>query len=79
MWPWSEQVPPWLTEQDVRTLQLLAQGEVVGKARVPGHGQVLLVGFSSERALQDAAPGLSQLCSQGVLQSSSWLRSIPTQ
>ena len=62
----SEQVPPWLTEQDVRTLQLLAQGEVVGKARVPGHGQVLLVGFSSERALQDAAPGLSQLCSQGL-------------
>ncbi|DAA17244.1 TPA: hypothetical protein BOS_20817 [Bos taurus] len=35
----SEQVPPWLTEQDVQALQLLAQGEVAGKARVPGHGQ----------------------------------------
>ncbi|KAM5313713.1 Golgi-associated kinase 1A [Glossophaga mutica] len=62
----SEQVPPWLTEHDVRTLQLLAQGEVVGKARVPGHGQVLQVGFSTEDALQDVSPGLGGLCSRGL-------------
>lgn len=62
----SEQVPPWLTEQDVQTLQLLAQGQVVGKARVPGHGQVLQVGFSAKGALQDLSPGLSHLCSQGL-------------
>uniref|UniRef100_A0A8C3WSG4 Golgi associated kinase 1A n=1 Tax=Catagonus wagneri TaxID=51154 RepID=A0A8C3WSG4_9CETA len=62
----SGQVPPWLTEHDVRTLQLLAQGEVVGKARVPGHGQVLQVAFSAEGAFQDVSPGFSQLCSQGL-------------
>ncbi|KAI5932123.1 Golgi-associated kinase 1A isoform X2 [Manis javanica] len=60
------QVPPWLTEQDMQTLRLLAHGEVVGKARVPGHGQVLQVSFSAEGALQDVSPGLSQLCSQGL-------------
>nr|XP_014715565.2 Golgi-associated kinase 1A isoform X1 [Equus asinus]XP_044610505.1 Golgi-associated kinase 1A isoform X1 [Equus asinus] len=60
------QVPPWLTEHDVQTLRLLAQGEVVGKTRVPGHGQVLQVGFSTEGALQDMSPGLSRLCSQGL-------------
>lgn len=60
------QVPPWLTEHDVQTLHLLAQGEVVGKARVPGHGQVLQVGFSSEGAFQDTSSGLSRLCSQGL-------------
>lgn len=60
------QVPPWLTEHDVQTLRLLAHGKVVGKARVPGHGQVLQVGFSTEDALQDGSRGLSQLCSQGL-------------
>lgn len=62
----SGQVPPWLTEHDVQTLRLLAQGEVVGKARVPGHGQVLQVGFSTEGAIQDVSPGLSRLCSCGL-------------
>ncbi|XP_040492838.1 Golgi-associated kinase 1A [Ursus maritimus] len=60
------QVPPWLTEHDVQMLQLLAQGEVVAKARVPGHGQVLQVGFSSEGDLQNISSGLSHLCSQGL-------------
>uniref|UniRef100_A0A2K5C812 Golgi associated kinase 1A n=2 Tax=Aotus nancymaae TaxID=37293 RepID=A0A2K5C812_AOTNA len=61
------QVPPWLTDHDVQMLRLLAHGEVVGKARVPAHGQVLQVGFSSEGALQDMSPPrLSQLCSQGL-------------
>ncbi|XP_037704315.1 Golgi-associated kinase 1A isoform X2 [Choloepus didactylus] len=63
----SGQVPPWLTEHDVEALWLLAQGEVVGKARIPAHGQVLQVGFSPEGSLQGvSAPGLSQLCSQGL-------------
>ncbi|XP_054450476.1 Golgi-associated kinase 1A [Pteronotus mesoamericanus] len=60
------QVPPWLTEHDRQALQLLAQGQVAGKARVPGHGQVLQVSFSSEGALQDASPRLGGLCSQGL-------------
>ncbi|MBZ3884413.1 Protein FAM198A, partial [Sciurus carolinensis] len=60
-------VPPWFTDHDVQTLQLLAQGEVVGKARVPAHGQVLQVGFSVQGALQDMSPPrFSQLCSQGL-------------
>ncbi|XP_076986508.1 Golgi-associated kinase 1A isoform X2 [Tamandua tetradactyla] len=63
----SGQVPPWLTEHDVKTLRLLVQGEVVGKARIPAHGQVLQVGFSPEGNLQGVvSPGLSQLCSQGL-------------
>ncbi|XP_045385792.1 Golgi-associated kinase 1A [Lemur catta] len=63
----GRQVPPWLTERDVQTLRLLAQGEVVGKARVPAHGQVLQVGFSAEGAHQDLSPPrLSRLCSQGL-------------
>nr|XP_015856945.2 Golgi-associated kinase 1A isoform X2 [Peromyscus maniculatus bairdii]XP_042137898.1 Golgi-associated kinase 1A isoform X2 [Peromyscus maniculatus bairdii] len=61
------QVPPWFTEHDVQTLWLLAHGEVVGKARVPAHGQVLQVGLSADGALQDMSPlRLSQLCSQGL-------------
>lgn len=59
-------MPPWLTEHDVRTLQLLARGEVVGKARVPGHGQVLQVGLSTEGAPQGASAGLGGLCSRGL-------------
>ncbi|KAL1782560.1 FAM198A isoform X2 [Sigmodon hispidus] len=60
------QLPPWFTEHDIQTLQLLAHGEVVGKARIPGHGQVLQVGLSDGDALQDMSPvRLSQLCSQG--------------
>ncbi|XP_006893120.1 PREDICTED: protein FAM198A [Elephantulus edwardii] len=63
----SGQIPPWFTEHDVQVLRLLAQGEVVGKARVPGHGQVLQVGLSTEGALQDVPPpDLGQRCSQGL-------------
>lgn len=62
----SGQVPPWFTEHDVQMFQLLAKGEVVGKARIPGHGQVLQVAFSNEGALQNMSSGLSHLCSQGL-------------
>ncbi|XP_005634381.1 Golgi-associated kinase 1A isoform X1 [Canis lupus baileyi] len=62
----SGQVPPWFTEHDVQMFQLLAKGEVVGKARIPGHGQVLQVAFSNEGVLQNMSSGLSHLCSQGL-------------
>ncbi|XP_041799184.1 Golgi-associated kinase 1A isoform X1 [Chelmon rostratus] len=34
---------PWLSEDDIQKMVLLAGGEVVSKARVPAHGQVLQV------------------------------------
>ena len=34
---------PWLSEDDIQKMELLAEGEVVSKARVPAHGQVLQV------------------------------------
>ncbi|XP_029133752.2 uncharacterized protein gask1a [Labrus bergylta] len=34
---------PWLSEDDIQKMELLAGGEVVSKARVPAHGQVLQV------------------------------------
>ncbi|KAK9513257.1 hypothetical protein VZT92_026804 [Zoarces viviparus] len=33
----------WLSQDDVRKMELLAEGEVISKARVPAHGQVLRV------------------------------------
>uniref|UniRef100_A0A4W6EWR6 Golgi associated kinase 1A n=1 Tax=Lates calcarifer TaxID=8187 RepID=A0A4W6EWR6_LATCA len=36
---------PWLSEDDIQKMELLAGGEVVSKARVPAHGQVLQVGL----------------------------------
>ncbi|NXC14761.1 F198A protein, partial [Corythaeola cristata] len=35
--------PPWLSNDDLQKMQLLASGRVVSKTRVPGHGQVLRV------------------------------------
>lgn len=37
------QPPPWLSKDDIQKMELLAGGEVVSKARVPAHGQVLQV------------------------------------
>nr|XP_019946685.1 PREDICTED: protein FAM198A [Paralichthys olivaceus] len=34
---------PWLSHDDIQKMELLAGGEVVSKARVPAHGQVLQV------------------------------------
>ncbi|XP_062254374.1 uncharacterized protein gask1a [Platichthys flesus] len=39
----SPQPLPWLSPDDIQKMELLAGGEVVSKARVPGHGQVLQV------------------------------------
>ncbi|XP_071068375.1 Golgi-associated kinase 1A [Dasypus novemcinctus] len=61
------QAPPWLSEHDVETLRLLAHGQVVGKARVPGHGQVLQVGLAPGGHPQAApTPALGPLCAQGL-------------
>ncbi|XP_059194288.1 uncharacterized protein gask1a isoform X2 [Centropristis striata] len=38
LWP-----VPWLSEDDIQKMELLAGGEVVSKTRVPAHGQVLRV------------------------------------
>lgn len=43
--------PPWLSDDDLQKMRLLAGGQVVSKTRVPAHGQVLRVGL---RALGDA-------------------------
>jgi len=39
--------PPWLSRDDVRKMELLAEGAVVSKARVPAHGQVLRVALDA--------------------------------
>ncbi|XP_071325890.1 uncharacterized protein gask1a isoform X2 [Trachinotus anak] len=39
---------PWLSEDDVQKMELLAGGEVVSKARVPAHGQVLQVSLEPQ-------------------------------
>ncbi|XP_075601819.1 Golgi-associated kinase 1A [Balearica regulorum gibbericeps] len=43
--------PPWLSDDDLQKMQLLASGQVVSKTRIPAHGQVLRVGL---RAVGDA-------------------------
>ncbi|KAM8978680.1 Golgi-associated kinase 1A isoform 2-T2 [Sarcophilus harrisii] len=55
--------PPWFTADDVQKMQLLAHGEVTGRARVPGHGQVLRVGLSGRAGA--VPPDLGRLCSEG--------------
>ncbi|KAM9310052.1 Golgi-associated kinase 1A [Pholidichthys leucotaenia] len=36
---------PWFSRDDIQRMKLLAEGEVVSKARLPAHGQVLQVGL----------------------------------
>ncbi|NWR35523.1 F198A protein, partial [Tachuris rubrigastra] len=47
----ERKTPPWLSEDDLRKMQLLASGQVVSKTRIPAHGQVMRVGL---QALGDA-------------------------
>ncbi|XP_020849015.1 Golgi-associated kinase 1A [Phascolarctos cinereus] len=60
------EIPPWFTADDMWKMRLLARGEVTGRARVPGHGQVLRVGFSVEGIQNALPPDLGQLCSEGL-------------
>ncbi|XP_042527007.1 Golgi-associated kinase 1A [Dipodomys spectabilis] len=60
-------LPPWFSQEDSNRLQLLTHGELVDKARVPAHGQVLQVGLWLPGAYQDTPPRvLSQWCSSGL-------------
>ncbi|NXN96560.1 F198A protein, partial [Rhinopomastus cyanomelas] len=57
---WS--TPPWLSDDDVQKMRLLAGGHVVSKTRIPAHGQVLRVGL---RAAGDAERGASPASLEG--------------
>ncbi|XP_068261256.1 Golgi-associated kinase 1A [Nyctibius grandis] len=48
--------PPWLSDDDLQKMWLLASGQVVSKTHVPAHGQVLRVGL---RGVGDAEVGVS--------------------
>ncbi|XP_078028142.1 uncharacterized protein gask1a isoform X2 [Epinephelus lanceolatus] len=70
---------PWLSDDDIQRMELLAGGEVVSKNRVPAHGQVLRVALdppmhqqpSSQRGSPEHGPGHrhpethSERCQQG--------------
>ncbi|KAI3361509.1 hypothetical protein L3Q82_013661 [Scortum barcoo] len=47
---------PWLSEDDIQKMELLALGEVVSKARVPAHGQVLQVALDPPTNQQQSTP-----------------------
>uniref|UniRef100_A0A3Q3JDS4 Golgi associated kinase 1A n=1 Tax=Monopterus albus TaxID=43700 RepID=A0A3Q3JDS4_MONAL len=46
---------PWLSRDDIQKMELLAGGEVVSKARVPAHGQVLQVALDPPAPHQQAS------------------------
>ncbi|NXF05985.1 F198A protein, partial [Smithornis capensis] len=67
----ERKTPPWLSDDDLQKMQLLARGQVVSKTRIPAHGQVMRVGLqamgdakgdslpaSPERDCQDGHCGL---------------------
>ncbi|KAM8870683.1 uncharacterized protein gask1a isoform 2-T2 [Spinachia spinachia] len=45
---------PWFSQDDIHKMELLAEGKVVSKARVPAHGQVLQVGLDAPPHQQPA-------------------------
>ncbi|KAL6108743.1 gask1a [Pungitius sinensis] len=47
---------PWFSQDDIHKMELLAEGQVVSKARVPAHGQVLQVGLDAPPHQQQRAP-----------------------
>ncbi|NXI93659.1 F198A protein, partial [Psophia crepitans] len=49
--------PPWLSDDDLQKMKLLASGRVISKTRVPAHGQVLRVGLQAVGDAEgDASP-----------------------
>ncbi|XP_028281619.1 Golgi-associated kinase 1A [Parambassis ranga] len=55
---------PWLSRDDIRKMELLAGGEVVSKARVPAHGQVLQVALDPP-VYQQVPESHTERCTQG--------------
>ncbi|XP_038568203.1 uncharacterized protein gask1a isoform X1 [Micropterus salmoides] len=47
---------PWLNDDDIQKMELLAGGEVISKARVPAHGQVLQVALDPPAHQQKPSP-----------------------
>ncbi|XP_078520575.1 Golgi-associated kinase 1A [Lissotriton helveticus] len=73
----EQQPPPWFTPDDLQKMKLLAKGEVVTKARIPAHGQVLKVGLldGSETASEDPQKHCAKgLC--GLIKRSSDLHEV---
>lgn len=50
---------PWLSEDDVQKMVLLSGGEVVSKAKLPAHGQVLQVALAPKCQLMTAGDGVT--------------------
>ncbi|XP_034083851.1 uncharacterized protein gask1a isoform X3 [Gymnodraco acuticeps] len=69
----SAELQPWLSKEDIQKMELLAGGQVVSKARVPAHGQVLQVALDppapqqkSDPPSQSHAETHSERCQQGL-------------
>ncbi|XP_051791611.1 Golgi-associated kinase 1A isoform X2 [Erpetoichthys calabaricus] len=60
----GKEPPPWLSLDDVKKMKLLATADVVGKARVPAHGQLLKVGFGKE--LSKSPEHVDSNCARGL-------------
>lgn len=66
---WNETAPEdlqWFSTDDVRKMAFLSGTEVLSKARVPGHGQVLQVGLGAGRAEAEAVLEHRQRCQEGL-------------
>lgn len=50
---------PWLSEDDVQKMAFLAGGEVVSKAKLPAHGQVLQVALAPNPQVMRAGDGVT--------------------
>ncbi|XP_023661916.1 Golgi-associated kinase 1A isoform X2 [Paramormyrops kingsleyae] len=55
----------WFSEDDIQKMELLSWGEVISKARVPAHGQVLQVGLGTGGPAIPASDHASR-CEQGL-------------
>ncbi|KAJ6666455.1 hypothetical protein lerEdw1_020178 [Lerista edwardsae] len=58
----GEKIVPWLSQDDVQKMTLLATGAVASKARIPAHGQVLRVALSSKPDAFSHDPCLDGQC-----------------
>ncbi|NXM66492.1 F198A protein, partial [Serilophus lunatus] len=54
----ERKAPPWLSDDDLQKMQLLASGQVVSKTRIPAHGQVMRVRLrATGDAEENSLPG----------------------